>query len=151
MTAKECIIEQHGMFTPEEIAENIGVTVYYVNKVIKAHTANLRPSLTLQNYVAAHHQGITRKCDLARYFGVTRDAIYKFEHKPEIKSILEKYKNIVGIDPIKRLEHEMSEILSVLIECEPKSKTASTIKQLLKAIHDKKNTINHYGESSANC
>lgn len=103
------------------------------------------------NYVAAHHQGITRKCDLARYFGVTRDAIYKFEHKPEIKSILEKYKNIVGIDPIKRLEHEMSEILSVLIECEPKSKTASTIKQLLKAIHDKKNTINNYGESSANC
>ena len=58
MTAKECIIEQHGMFTPEEIAENIGVTVYYVNKVIKAHTANLRPSLTLQNYVAAHHQGM---------------------------------------------------------------------------------------------
>lgn len=138
MTNKERIIEQHGMFTPEEIAENIGVTVYYVNKVIKAHTANLRPSLTLQNYVAAHHQGITRKCDLARYFGVTRDAIYKFEHKPQIKSILEKYKNIVGVDPIKRLENEMSEILSVLIECEPNNKTRSTIKQLLKAIRDKK-------------
>ena len=138
MTAKESIIEQHGIFTPEEIAENIGVSVYYVNRVIKAHTANLRPSLTLQNYVTAHHQGITRKCDLAQYFGVTRDAIYKFEHKPEIKSILEKYKNIVGIDPIKRLEKEMNEILSVLIECDPKSKTASTIKQLLKVISAKR-------------
>lgn len=138
MTAKERIIEQYGMFTPEEIAENIGVSVYYVNRVIKAQTANLRPPLTLQNYVAAHHQGITRKCDLARYFGVTRDAIYKFEHKPEIKSILEKYKNVVGVDPIKRLEREMSDILSVLIECEPNSKTAATIKQLLRAIRDKK-------------
>jgi len=138
MTVKENIIEQHGIFTPEEIAENIGVSVYYVNRVIKAHTANLRPSLTLQNYVTAHHQGITRKCDLAQYFGVTRDAIYKFEHKPEIKSILEKYKNIVGIDPIKRLEKEMNEILSVLIECDPKSKTSSTIKQLLKVISAKR-------------
>lgn len=138
MTVKESIIEQHGIFTPEEIAENIGVSVYYVNRVIKAHTANLRPSLTLQNYVTAHHQGITRKCDLAQYFGVTRDAIYKFEHKPEIKSILEKYKNIVGIDPIKRLEKEMNEILSVLIKCEPNSKTASTIKKLLSVIYDKK-------------
>ena len=52
--------------------------------------------------------------------------------------MLERYKNIVGIDPIKRLEHEMSEILSVLIECEPNSKTTSTIKQLLKAIRNKK-------------
>lgn len=136
MTAKERIIEQYGVFTPEEIAENIGVSVYYVNRVIKAHTANLRPSLTLQNYVAAHR--ITKKNDLAAYFGVTRDAIYKFEHKPQIKSMLERYKNIVGIDPIKRLEHEMSEILSVLIECEPNSKTTSTIKQLLKAIRNKK-------------
>lgn len=126
------------MFTPEEIAENIGVSVYYVNRVIKAHTANLQPSLTLQNYVAAHRQGITRKCDLAKYFGVTRDAIYKFEHKPEIKSILEKYKNIVGVDPIKRLERDITEILSILNECEPNSKTTSTIKQLLKVIYDKR-------------
>ena len=138
MTVKESIIEQHGIFTPEEIAENIGVSVYYVNRVVKAHTANLRPSLTLQNYVAAHRQGITKKNDLAAYFGVTRDAIYKFEHKPEIKSILEKYKNIVGIDPIKRLEKEMDEILSVLIECDPNSKTALTIKQLLKVISAKR-------------
>lgn len=138
MTAKERIIEQYDTFTPKEIAENIGVSVYYVNRVIKAHTAILRPPLTLQNYVAAHHQGITRKCDLARYFGVTRDAIYKFEHKPKIKSILEKYKNIVEVDPIKRLEREMSEILSVLIECEPNSKTASTIKRLLNVIYAKK-------------
>lgn len=149
MTAKERIIEQYGVFTPVEIAENIGVSVYYVNRVIKAHTANLRPPLTLQNYVTAHHQGITRKCDLAQYFGVTRDAIYKFEHKPEIKSILEKYKNIVGIDPIKRLEKEMNEILSVLIECDPKSKTASTIKQLLKVISAKRDN-NNSGKSSAN-
>lgn len=138
MTDKERIIEQYGTFTPEEIAENIDVSVYYVNKVIKAHTANLTPPLTLQNYVAAHRKGITKKNDLAAYFGVTRDAIYKFEHKPQIKSILEKYKNIVGVDPIKRLENEMSEILSILIECEPNSKTTSTIKQLLKAIRGKK-------------
>lgn len=138
MTDKERIIDLYGIFPPEEIAKIIGGDIYYVNRVIKAHIANLRPTLTLQNYVAAQRQGITRKCDLARYFGVTRDAIYKFEHKPEIKSILEKYKNIVGVDPIKRLEREMSEIMSVLIECEPNSKTAATIKQLLRTIRNKK-------------
>lgn len=54
MTVKERIIEQYGIFSPEEIADNIGASVYYVNRVIKAHTASLRPPLTLQNYVGAH-------------------------------------------------------------------------------------------------
>lgn len=138
MTDKQRIIGLCGTFSPKEIAESIGVSVYYVHRVIKAHTANLRPPLTLQNYVAALSHGITRKCDLAQFFGITRDAIYKFEQKPEIKSILEKYRKIFGVDPIKRLENEMNEILAVLIECEPNSKTTSTIKKMLKVICDKK-------------
>lgn len=91
MTAKDRIIEQYGVFTPEEIAENIGVSVYYVNRVIKTHTSNLRPPLTLQNYVAAHRQGITKKNDLAAYFGVSRMTINRFENKPEIKQYFDRY------------------------------------------------------------
>ena len=129
------------MFTPEEITENIGVSVYYVNRVIKAHTANLRPSLTLQNYVAAHHQGITRKCDLARYFGVTRMTINRFENKPEIKEYFERYMRFREDGTyLKNLSQELSGILEMLELFEPKSRTAKTVKAIIDQIrkYDKK-------------
>ncbi len=141
MTVKESIIEQHGMFTPEEIAENIGVSVYYVNRVIKAHTANLRPSLTLQNYASAHRQGITRKCDLARYFGVTRMTINRFENKPEIKEYFERYMSFREDGMyLKNLSRELSGILEMLELFEPDSRTTRTIKALIDQIrkYDKK-------------
>lgn len=141
MTAKERIIEQYGIFSPKEIADNIGVSVYYVNRVIKAHTANLRPPLTLQNYVAAHRQGITRKCDLARYFGVTRTTINRFENKPEIKQYFERYMQFSDDGMyLKKLSHELSGILEMLELFEPKSRTAKTIKAIIDQIrkYDKK-------------
>lgn len=129
------------MFTPEEIAENIGVSVYYVNKVIKAHTANLRPPLTLQNYVAAHRQGITRKCDLVRYFGVSRWTINRFENKSEIKEYFTRYIHFreEGMY-LKNLSWELSGILEMLEIFEPETKTTKTIKALIDQIekYDKK-------------
>ena len=141
MTAKERIIEQYGVFTPEEIAENIGVSVYYVNRVIKAHTTNLRPPLTLQNYVAAHSQGITKKNDLAAYFGVTRMTINRFENKPEIKEYFERYMRFREDGMyLKNLSQELSGILEMLELFEPKSRTAKAVKAILDQIrqYDKK-------------
>lgn len=141
MTAKERIINQYGVFTPEEIAENIGVSVYYVNRVIKAHTANLRPSLTLQSYVEAHHLGITQKNELAAYFGVSRMTIYRFENKPEIKEYFERYMRFREDGMyLKNLSHELSCILEMLELFEPKSRTAKTVKSLIDQIgkYDKK-------------
>lgn len=142
MTAKERIIDLYGTFSPNEIAEIVGVSVYYVNKVIKAHTVVLHPPLTLQNYVAAHHQGITRKCDLARYFGVTRMTINRFENKSEIKEYFARYmrfrKNGMYL---MNLSLELSGILEMLEIFEPETKTTKTVKALIDQIkkYDKKN------------
>ncbi len=141
MTAKERIIEQYRVFTPEEIAENIGVSVYYVNRVIKAHTANLRLPLTLKNYVAAHHQGITKKNDLAVYFGVSRWTINRFESKPEIKEYFERYMRFREDGMyLKNLSQELCGILEMLELFEPKSRTAKAVKAILDQIrqYDKK-------------
>lgn len=141
MTAKERIIEQYRVFTPEEIAENIGVSVYYVNRVIKAHTANLRLPLTLKNYVAAHHQGITKKNDLAVYFGVSRWTINRFESKPEIKEYFERYMRFREDGMyLKNLRKELSGILEMLELFEPGTKTTKTVKDLIDRIgkYDKK-------------
>lgn len=141
MTAKERIIEQYGVFTPEEIAENIGVSVYYVNRVIKAHTANLWPPLTLQNYVAAHRQGISKKNDLAAYFGVSRMTINRFENKPEIKEYFERYMRFREDETyLKNLRKELSVILEMLEMFEPGTKTTKTVKALIAQIgkYDKK-------------
>lgn len=141
MTAKERIIEQYGTFTPKEIAENIGVSVYYVNRVIKALTANLRPPLTLQNYVAAHRQGITKKNDLAAYFGVSRMTINRFENKPEIKECFERYMRFREDGTyLKNLSHELSGILEMLEMFEPGTKVTKTVKDLIDRIgkYDKK-------------
>lgn len=139
MTAKERIINLCGIFSPEEIAEIIGVSVYYVNRVIKVHSANLRP-LTLQNYVKAHHQGITRKNDLAAYFGVSRMTINRFEKKPEIKEYFEKYIHFRKGMYLANLQEELTEILKMLEIFEPGSSTTRTIKTLIDQIkkYDKK-------------
>ena len=141
MTAKERIIKQYGVFTPEEIAENIGVRVYYVNRVIKAHTANLWPPLTLQNYAAAHRQGISKKNDLAAYFGVSRMTINRFENKPEIKEYFERYMRFRENGAyLKNLSKELSGILEMLEMFEPGTKTTKTVKALIDQIgkYDKK-------------
>jgi hypothetical protein len=75
-----------GTFTPAEIAETIGTSVQYVNKVLKnATTSENKPRLTLQSYAAAHRRGITKKNDLAAFFGVSRMTINRFENKCKAK------------------------------------------------------------------
>lgn len=106
--------------------------IYYVNRVIKANTANLRPPLTLQNYVAAHRQGITKKIDLAAYFGVTRMTINRFENKPEIKEYFERYMRFREDGMyMKNLSHELSGILEMLEIFEPGTRTTKTVKALI--------------------
>lgn len=131
-----------GTFTPAEIAETIGTSVQYVNKVLKnATTSENKPRLTLQNYVAAHRKGITKKNDLAAYFGVTRMTINRFENKPEIKEYFERYKRFRKDGMyLMNLSRELSGILEMLELFEPGTKTTKTIKALIGQIgkYDKK-------------
>ena len=91
-TAKERIIELFRTFTPVEIAEIIGTSISYVNKVLRnATTSENKPLLTLENYVKAHCKGITKKNDLAAFFGVSRMTINRFENRPEIKHHFARY------------------------------------------------------------
>lgn len=137
-TAKERIISLSSTLSPAEIAEIIGTSIQYVNKVLRNDaTSENRPLLTLENYVAAHRKGITKKNDLAAFFGVTRDAIYKFEHRPKNLEILDRYKRLIGIDPLKRLSKDLLEMLEVLQECEPSSQAINIIKRLIKTLSDK--------------
>lgn len=132
MTKKERIIYFSGFLPPKEVAKEVGVSVSYVNRVMKAYTANLTPSLTLQNYVAAHRQGITRKCDLARYFGVTRMTINRFENKSEIKEYFARYMRFREDGMyLSNLSRELSGILEMLEIFEPDTKTTKTIKALI--------------------
>lgn len=133
-TKKERIIDLCDIFPPEKIAKIIDGDIYYVNKVIKDHKANLKPSLTLQNYAAAHRQGITKKNDLAAYFGVSRMTINRFENKPEIKSYFEKYIKFRKGVYLENLALELSGIMEMLEIFEPKTKTTKNIKALIDLI-----------------
>ncbi len=141
-TAKERIIELSRTFTPVEIAEIIGTSISYVNKVLRnADTSENKPLLTLQNYVAAHCKGITKKNDLAAFFGVSRMTINRFENKPELKEYFNRYMRFRedGMYLI-NLSRELSGILEMLELFEPGTKTTKTIKALIEQIgkYDKK-------------
>lgn len=131
------------MFSTVDIAKNIGTSVQYVNKVLRnAATSENKPPLTLQNYVAAHRKGITKKNDLAAYFGVSRWTINRFENKTEIKEYFEKYMRFREDGMyLKNLRKELSGILEILELFEPGTKTTKTVKAIIDQLKkcDKKN------------
>ena len=92
--------------------------------------------------MAAHCQGITKKTDLAVYFGVSRITINRFENKPEIKEYFERYMRFREDGTyLKNLSHELSGILEMLEMFEPRTKTTKTVKALIDQLrkYDKKN------------
>ena len=119
------------MFSPVEIAETIGTSVQYVNKVLRSATnSENKPLLTLENYVVAHYKGITKKNDLAAFFGVSRMTISRFENRPEIKQhfarSMELRNNGYCIDQI---THHLTQILETLSLFEPNSDATNSLKQ----------------------
>ncbi len=132
-TAKERIISLSGSFSPTEIADIIGTSVQYVNKVLRnAPICENKPSLTLERYVMAHRKGITKKTDLAAFFGVTRMTINRFENRPEIKHHFARYMELLnnGYDFRHLIRHSNS-ILETILPFEPNSAVVSTLTQVI--------------------
>lgn len=132
-TVRERIISLSGTISPAEIAETIGTSVQYVNKVLRnAATSENKPLLTLENYVTAHRKGITKKNDLAAFFCVSRMTINRFENRPEIKQHFTRYTELQnsGYELNKLLLHS-TEILETIIPFEPGSVVASTLQQVI--------------------
>lgn len=130
---KERIIELSQTLSPVEIAETIGTSVLYVYKVLRsANTSENKPLLTLQNYIAAHCKGITKKNDLAAFFGVSRMTIHRFENRPEIKQHFARYMELQnnGYELNKLLQHSTA-ILDTILPFEPGSAVAATLRQVI--------------------
>ena len=133
LTTKERIIELSRMLSPVEIAVTIGISVQYVYKVLRnAATSENKPLLTLENYVVAHYKGITKKNDLAAFFGVSRMTINRFENRPEIKQHFSRYMELQnnGYELNKLLQHSTA-ILETIIPFEPGSEVAATLRQII--------------------
>ena len=130
-TAKERIIELSRTLSPVEIAVTIGTSIQYVNKVLKnAATSENKPLLTLQNYVMAHCKGITKKNDLATFFGVSRMTINRFENRPEIKHHFARYMELRNNGYcIDQITHHLTQILETLSLFEPNSDITNNLKQ----------------------
>lgn len=131
LTTKERIIELSRTFSPGEIAEFIGTSIQYVNKVLRsATTSKNKPLLTLQNYVMAHCKGITKKNDLAAFFGVSRMTINRFENRPEIKHHFARYMELRNNGYcIDQITHHLIQILETLSLFEPNSDITNNLKQ----------------------
>ncbi|MBD5339783.1 MAG: hypothetical protein HDR98_11840 [Bacteroides sp.] len=133
LTAKEKIIELSRTLSPAEIAVTIGTSVQYVYKVLRnAATSKNKPLLTLQNYIAAHRKGITKKNDLAAFFGVSRMTINRFENRPDIKQHFSRYMELQnnGYELNKLLQHSTA-ILETILPFEPGSAVAATLRQVI--------------------
>lgn len=130
-TVKERIINLSGTFSSAEIAETIGTSVQYVNKVLRnVDTSENSPLLTLENYVVAHRKGITKKNDLAAFFGVNRRTINRFENRPEIKQHFARYMELRNNGYyIDEVTHHLTEILETLSLFEPNTDITNNLKQ----------------------
>ena len=88
MTTKERITKLIKVFSPQEVAETVGVTVSYVYRVLR----EINPKkLTLPNYIEALQMGITDKVGLAQYFGVGRSTLWRFEQKNMTRELTAKF------------------------------------------------------------
>lgn len=133
LTVKERIIELSRTLSPAEIAETIGTSIQYVNKVLRnVPTSKNKPFLTLENYVAAQRKGITKKSDLAAFFGVNRRTILRFENRPEIKQHFARYIELQNCGyELNKLLQQSTAILETITIFESDSTVASTLRQVI--------------------
>lgn len=131
LTVKDRIIDLSRTFKPAEIADIIGTSVQYVNKILRnASTSENKPLLTLKNYVMAHRKGITKKHDLAAFFGVSRMTINRFENCPEIKHHFTRYMELRNNGYyIDEVTHHLTEIIETLSLFEPNTDITHNLKQ----------------------
>lgn len=133
LTVKERVIELSRTLSPAEIAETIGTSIQYVNKVLRnAPTSENKPLLTLENYVAAQRKGVTKKNDLAAFFGVNRRTILRFENRPEIKQHLARYIELQNCGyELNKLLQQSTAILETITIFESDSTVTSTLRQVI--------------------
>ncbi|MDO4334947.1 MAG: hypothetical protein Q4C37_03845 [Bacteroidales bacterium] len=151
MTKKERIIHLSEFLNVYEVAQSVDTTVPYVKKVLSETKRTAKPiepgnflSLTIENYVTAYYRmGITRKKDLAAFFGVSRMTINRFENRPEIKQYFMCYMELRsnGYD-IEDVLQRLTSIHETLAIFEPKSDRTQRVSQaieLLTAVPKKDN------------
>lgn len=133
LTVKERIIELSRTLSPAEIAETIGTSIQYVNKVLRnAPTSDKKPLLTLENYAAAQRKGITKKNDLAAFFGINRRTILRFENRPEIKQHFARYMELRNCGyELNELLQRSTDVLETITPFESDSAVASTLRQVI--------------------
>jgi len=133
-TAKEQIKLLRGTMTPEEMAAKLGVTKGYVERVLQYDPGTI-PPLNPRTYGYAIRWGIRRKEDLARYFGVCRMTINRFENRPEMKRLMERYKSIrKDAFYLDNLLVELADKLEVLEIFEPGSEVTKTVRTIVEAL-----------------
>lgn len=151
MTAKERIIDLSTWFNTSDVAEIVGTTVAYVKKVLSENKHAAKsiervnpPALTIKNYVAAHRMGITRKNDLAAFFGVNRKTINRFENSRGTQQHLAHYMelHVNGYD-LNEVLQRLTSIHETLVIFEPESDITQKVTQaieLLTAVPKKGNS-----------
>ena len=88
MTKREEILTYPESVPAKQLAEHLGVSERYVNYVRNQRIRSIPPSLNIENYIKAITSGIENKNKLADYFGVTRQALNKFERKTSVDVLL---------------------------------------------------------------
>lgn len=78
----------------------------------------------------AHRKGITKKNDLAAFFGVNRRTINRFENRPEIKHHIIRYMELRNNGYyIDEVTHHLTEIIETLSLFEPNTDITHNLKQ----------------------
>lgn len=150
MTKKERIIHLSALLNVNEVAKEVHTSVSYVRNVLSENKRAVKPiepanfpPLNIENYVAAHRMGITRKNDLAEFFGVSRMTINRFENRPEIKQHFAHYIELRnnGYD-LEEVLQRLTSIHETLAIFEPESditQRVSNALELLTAVPKKDN------------
>lgn len=95
----------------------------------------IHQDLTINNYVAAHRMGITRKKDLAAFFGVSRMTINRFENRPDIREHFNRYIKFQNKDyGLEEILMHLVSILETLTIFEPENQTAQFIRKAIKLL-----------------
>lgn len=93
--------------------------------------------LTINNYVAAHCMGITRKKDLAAFFGVNRKTINRFENSRRTQQHLTHYMELQGNGyDLNEVLQRLTSIHETLVIFEPGSYITQKIAQAIKLLTD---------------
>lgn len=121
---KERILKRfpQGIITCEEselsaFAKDLGTTKKYIKNTLRTYKANFigsYPTITVDHYLKAAQNGYVKQMDLARYFGVSRITIARFEKETKIR---ERLRNYFGLW---KPDGKLKEVVNILFDVKKK-------------------------------